>query len=69
MEKKCALTGGKLDENLQENDCKGVGALREKTLKCSEYLSVRQKVGNECLQNLIYPGEVGQTYSRLEKRK
>ena len=69
MKKKCALTGGKLDRNLQKNDCEGVGALREKTLKCSEYLSVRQKVGDEFLQNLIYPGEVGQTYSHLAKRK
>ena len=61
--------GGKLDGNLQENDCEGMGVLKEKVLKYSKYLSIRQKVGNECLQNLIYPGKVGQTYSRLEEGK
>ena len=67
MEKECALTGEELAGNLQGDDCEGLNTLKGKVLECSECLF--KKWEGMPLKNLIYPGEAGQTYSRLEKWK
>ena len=67
MEKECTLTGEEFAGNLQGDDYEGLNALKGRVRECSECLSKNEK--EMPFENLMYPGEAGQTYSRLGKRR